>query len=213
MKKLLATFGDSWTFGSELERPQTECWTAQLGTDFTHVYNMGTPASSVGHIVVQLENLLQQINLEEFAQRVFVFGLTSPSRYLMFDNLNNEYVNVTSEAVYYTDINSNGHPPRVAEHLLKFGNDFYRSVEHRTLQKYTSSLTVAFLQSWCQQHHVKDIYLSYFEDQEFNQFVNTDKIIQQGQSLNLEPKYFTDGRSHPNRDGHAYIASLVKAML
>lgn len=213
MKTLLATFGDSWTFGSELENPQTDCWTAQLSTEFSHVFNMSVPASSIGHIVVQLENLLSQVKLDEFNQRVFVFGLTSSSRYLMFDNLKNEYVNVTSEAVYYTNTYNNGRPPDVAEHLLKFGNDFYRNIDHVKLQQHTVSQVVAFLQAWCKQNNIQDIYMSYFEDQTFNQFVNTDKIINQGNSLNLAPEYFTDGRSHPNKEGHAYIASLVKAAL
>jgi hypothetical protein len=213
VKKLLATFGDSWTFGSELENPQTECWTAQLSEYFSCVFNMGTPASSIGHIVVQLEKLLTQINLKDFDSCTFVFGLTSPSRYLMFDNLKNEYVNVTSEAVYYTNINNNGRPPDVAKHLLKFGNDFYRNVDHVKLQQYTVSQVVAFLQAWCKQNNIQDIYMSYFEDQTFNQFVNTDKIINCGNSLNLAPEYFTDGRSHPNKQGHAYIESLVKAAL
>jgi len=213
VKKLLATFGDSWTFGSELEDPQTECWTAQLREYFSCVFNMGTPASSIGHIVVQLEKLLTQINLKEFDSCTFVFGLTSPSRYLMFDNLKNEYVNVTSEAVYYTNINSNGHPPNVADHLAKFSWDFYRDVEHNELQKHTASQVVAFLQGWCRQNKVHDIYMSYFEDQLFNQFVDIDKVIGQGKSLSLDRKYFRDTSSHPNKDGHTYIASLVKERL
>jgi len=125
MKTILATFGDSWTYGSELEKPAEQCWTAQLSSEFTQTYNMSVPASSIGHIVVQLENLLARINLDEFDRKVFVFGLTSPSRYLMFDNLRNEYVHVTSEAVYFTDTKPNGHPTAVADHLLKFGYDFY----------------------------------------------------------------------------------------
>lgn len=213
MKKLLATFGDSWTFGSELENPQTECWTAQLSEYFSCVFNMGTPASSIGHIVVQLEKLLTQINLKDFDSCTFVFGLTSPSRYLMFDNLKNEYVNVTSEAVYYTNINNNGRPPDVAEHLLKFGNDFYRNIDHVKFQQHTTSQIVAFLQGWCMQNKVKDIYMSYFEDQQFNQFVDIDKVINQGRSLNLDRKYFRDNSSHPNKDGHTYIASLLKEQI
>jgi hypothetical protein len=213
MTTLLATFGDSWTYGSELEDPQTESWTAQLGTEFDQVYNMGTPASSIGHMAVQLEMLLHQVDINKFSKRVFVFGLTSASRYLMFDNLTHQYVNVTSEAVYYTDINGNGRPPTVVEHLLKFSWDFYRDVEHAELQKYTSSQTVAFLQGWCSKHRVQDIYLSYFEDQKFNQFVDLDKIINQGRALNLDRQYFTEGKSHPNKQGHACIASVVKEYL
>lgn len=210
MKSLLVTFGDSWTYGSELENPETESWTALLGKDYTDVYNLGVPASSIGHIPVMLDSLLLNVNLNQYDKKTFVFGLTSQSRYLMHDNVRNKFVNVTSEAVYYTDVISNNRPPEVVEHLNDFAWDFYRRVDSDKFQVHNASQTVAFLQGWCNQNNVQDVYLSYFENQNFNQFVDIKKVINNGLALQL--LNVMHGH-HPDANGHKQIADIVREFI
>ena len=210
MKTLLVTFGDSWTYGSELDSPETESWTALLGQDYTDVHNLGVPASSIGHIPVMLDSLLLNINLNSYDKKTFVFGLTSQSRYLMHDNVRNKFVNVTSEAVYYTDIVSKNRPPEVVEHMNSFSWDFYRKVDSPALQVHTNSQVVAFLQGWCLQNDVQDVYLSYFENQNFNQFVNLDKIIDGGLAVGTKYSLF---RKHPDAAGHKEISEKIKSFI
>lgn len=210
MKSLLVTFGDSWTYGSELEDPQTQSWTALLGKEYTEVHNLGVPASSIGHIPVMLDSLLLNVNLNQYNKKVFVFGLTSQSRYLMYDNVRNKFVNVTSEAVYYTDVVSNNRPPEVVDHLNPFSWDFYRKVDSSALQVHTASQTVAFLQGWCMQHNVQDVYVSYFENQNFNQFVDLSKVIDGGLAIGTKYSMF---KKHPDANGHAEIAERIKGFI
>jgi hypothetical protein len=206
MKSLLVTFGDSWTYGSELEDPETQSWTALLGKEYTDVYNLGVPASSIGHIPVMLDSLLLNVNLRQYEKKVFVFGLTSPSRYLMWDNVRNKYVNVTSEAVYYTDVISKNRPPEVVEHLNPFSWEFYKRIDSDTYQIQQVSQTVAFLQGWCLKNGVQDVYLSYFENQNFNQFVDLSKMIDGGLAIGLKYSAFSQ---HPDEHGHAEIAERI----
>lgn len=210
MKSLLVTFGDSWTYGSELDDPGTQSWTALLGKDYTDVYNLGVPASSIGHIPVMLDSLLLNVNLKQYDKKTFVFGLTSQSRYLMHDNVRNKFVNVTSEAVYYTDVISKNRPPEVVEHMNPFSWDFYRMVDSNMLQVHNASQTVAFLQGWCLQNDVQDVYVSYFENQNFNQFVDLSKVIDSGLAIGLK---YSEFRKHPDEHGHAEIAERIKKFI
>lgn len=207
MKTLLATFGDSWTYGSELENPKTESWTAHVGADYTTVYNMGVPASSIGHLAVQLDTLLNKVDITKFDKRVFVFGLTSQSRYLFNDNVRNEFVNGTSEGVYRTQIQGNGRPPELVEYMSDFMWEYYRRIDSDAYQVQQCSQTVAFLQGWCLQNNVQDVYISYFENQNFNRFVNLDSIINAGLAIGLKYSAFS---KHPDANGHKEIAKTIK---
>jgi hypothetical protein len=124
----------------------------------------------------------------------------------MWDNVRDKYVNVTSEAVYYTDVISNNRPPEVVEHLNPFSWEFYKRIDSDTYQIQQVSQTVAFLQGWCLKNNVQDVYVSYFENQNFNRFVDLTKIIDGG--LAIGSKYAIL-KQHPDAEGHADIAERI----
>ena len=100
MKTKIVSFGDSWTFGSELDRPQEQCWLAQLANMLNADYvNQSVPASSIGHLVVQLFDFIQK---NKTGNQTFFVGLSGITRYLSYSNLENQFVNITPEAVYST---------------------------------------------------------------------------------------------------------------
>jgi hypothetical protein len=110
MKRLLVAFGDSWTFGSELHTPQFSAWPYLLANKLNaKLLNLGTPASSIGHLVVQLFQFINQIETYKEYKIMFMVGLSGRSRYLSYFNELNEFVNITPEAVYRTgDIKPTG---------------------------------------------------------------------------------------------------------
>jgi hypothetical protein len=70
-KTLLVAFGDSWTFGSELDIPREDPWVKHVANTLGIEYvNMGVPASSIGHTTVQLFDFIKQYpNFEEYKFR------------------------------------------------------------------------------------------------------------------------------------------------
>ena len=132
MKRLLVAFGDSWTFGSELDKPQVDAWPQLIANKMADkLLNLGTPASSIGHLSVQLFNFLDQYPNYKDYQTIFMVGLTAQSRYLSYSNASDEFVNITTEAVYSTsDIKSTGEPPEDIGHLSGVKELHYRLVDH-----------------------------------------------------------------------------------
>lgn len=115
-ERLLVTFGDSWTWGSELDRPSTENWTYYLGQHLSaKTANLSYPASSIGHLAVQLFHYIDDIaeNAREY-KKIFAVGLTGTTRYLSYSQQLKEFVNITPEAVYRTsNIHESGRPPKL----------------------------------------------------------------------------------------------------
>ena len=135
MKQTIVGFGDSWTFGSELDRPAEQCWLTQLATAMDADYcNMSTPASSIGHLTVQLFDFIQQNPNFENNKLIFMVGLTGLTRYLSYSNRLNEFINITPEANYQSsNIHQSGRPPDVVKEFRTLSGEMYRMVECITM--------------------------------------------------------------------------------
>ena len=83
---ILVGFGDSWTYGSELEKPKEQNWLYHLSVLLNcKTVNMSTPASGVEHTVVQLFDFIQNTQ-HTTNKKIFAVGLSGLTRYLSYSN-------------------------------------------------------------------------------------------------------------------------------
>lgn len=225
MQTLLVSFGDSWTFGSELDRPQEQSWTAQLADKLNckHI-NMGTPASSIGHLTVQLFDFIKENpNFEEY-NLIFMVGLSGLTRYLSYNNAGNEFVNITPEAVYSTsNIHHSGRPPECIDHMKQLAQLTYRQVEDPKYNEFIAAQTITLFQQFCNYNEIDCVFFSYFDMPVFNNYAHM--IVEDyiypttitqaltGTEYSIPEirsnEYFEGKLFHPNINGHAKIADLL----
>lgn len=222
MKKLIVGFGDSWTFGSELDRPQEQSWVVQVADRMeADSVNMGTPASSIGHLTVQLFDFIQQYDYPGH-KKVFMVGLTGLTRYLTYSNRLQEFVNITPEANYRTgNIHQSGRPPDVVNEFSTLAGEMYRMVECPEYNNFVATQTVFMFQEYCKQNNIDVIFFSYFDLPALNNIVDAGIVypttITQaltGQEYELPAvrnnEYFEGKLFHPNQKGHARVADILK---
>lgn len=224
MKRLLVAFGDSWTFGSELDKPQTDAW-PQLVADKigAKLLNLGTPASSIGHLSVQLFDFLNQFPDYKSYKIIFMVGLTSRTRYLSYCNSLDEFVNITTDAVYRTGgIKPTGQPPEDLEHLLGLKDIQYRLVDNNNYCEFLAAQTVFLFQQFSKNNYIDAIFFNYFDNLNLSKyfFIESSMILSKTITEELTGKnyiipdirnnvYFENKLFHPNERGHQAIANLL----
>ena len=226
MKTLLVGFGDSWTFGSELDRPQQQSWVAQLASMLgaEHI-NFGTPASSPGHLMVQLFDFIKKdYNRDEY-KIIFMVGISGSTRYLSYSNRLEEFINITPEAVYRTgDILPTGQPPDVVDNTYELFKQTYQMVEHPAYNQFLIAQTIFAFQQYSLYNEIDCLFFSYFDPIDvslyqsalYDHTVYSTTITQAltGQEYSIPEirsnEYFEGKLFHPNIKGHARIAQLLK---
>lgn len=227
MNTLLVGFGDSWTFGSELDRPQEQSWVNQLSDmmGYDSCINMGVPSSSIGHLTVQLFDFIKQNPNFENYKITFMVGLTGLTRYLIYSNRENQFVNITPEAVYKTnDIHHSGKPPEVVTHLKDYAQQTYRLIEDPIYNEFLVCQQIFQFQQFCNYNEIDCLFFSYFDPlviSKYNHMIVEDLIYPKTitQALTgeeyqlpntLSNQYFEGKLFHPNLHGHTRIAELLK---
>jgi len=165
MQKLLVAFGDSWTFGSELDIPREDPWSTHLANKLqAEVINLGTPASSIEHTLVQLFDYIKiSANYADY-KKIFMVGLTGTTRYLSYSNRLGEFVNITPEANYRTsNIHESGRPPDIVKEFGTLSGEMYRMVESPEYNQYVATKTIFAFQNYCGQHNIDVLFFSYFD--------------------------------------------------
>jgi lysophospholipase L1-like esterase len=226
MKRLLVGFGDSWTFGSELDIPREDPWVKHIADMLNADYvNMGTPASSIGHLSKQLFDFIKENPTFEKRKTIFMVGLSGLTRYLSYNNANNEFVNITPEAVYSTsNIHFSGQPPECIDHMRQLAQLTYRQVEDPVYNEFIAVQTITLFQQFCNYNKINCVFFSYFDMPTFNNFGHmiaqeyiypttitqalTGKEYAIPEVRNNE--YFAGKLFHPNILGHQRIAELLK---
>ena len=225
MKRLLVAFGDSWTFGSELDIPREDPWVKhvadRLGAEYV---NMGVPASSIGHITVQLFDFIKRYPDFKSHKLIFMVGLTAPSRYLSYNNQGKEFINITSEAPYSTsNIHFSGRPPECVMHMQDYTRLTYKYVEDGLYNEFLGVQTVFQFQQFCFNNNIDCLFFSYFDKlitDTYGYVLRKDLIYPTtithaltGQEYDLpdirEHKYFAGKLFHPNMAGHQQIAQIL----
>jgi hypothetical protein len=226
MQTLLVGFGDSWTFGSELDIPREDPWIKHLADLLDAKYvNMGTPASSIGHLTVQLFDFIRQTPDFENYKLIFMVGLSGLTRYLSYNNAGKEFVNITPEAVYSTsNIHHSGRPPDCITHMDPLAKLIYRQVEDSKYNEFNVAQTITLFQQFANYNEIDCVFFSYFDKPVFNNFghmIVEDYIYPvtithalTGTEYSIPEirnnEYFSGKLFHPNINGHKQIALLLK---
>lgn len=221
MKPLLVGFGDSWTFGSELDRPQEQNWLYQLGQLMdVEILNMSTPASSIGHLVVQLFNFMRSQDQDQ--KLIFMVGMTGQSRYLAYNSVESEFVNVTPEAVYHTsNIHPSGRPPAVVENFRPVFDAFYKYIDNIRYREFIATSTIFTFQNYCRLKNIPVLFFSYFDKLYIDRkMIDNTTVLPDHMTYLLTGSeyrlpdirnnlYFEGKLFHPNIDGHRRIAEIL----
>lgn len=232
MKDLIVGFGDSWTFGSELDVPQEQNWLAHLGRRLdANTINMATPASSIGHLAVQLFDF---IKLQHTGQITFLVGLTGSSRYLSYSNQLDEFVNITPQLVYRSTQPEppegrppTGQPPDVIEHMRPLADAVYRYADCEQYRSFVTAQTILLFQNYCKLNDITVRFFSYFDSADLSSHsmvVDCDNIYPMtmtraltGQEYvlpdTLSNQYFAGKLFHPNHLGHQRMADILYEFL
>jgi hypothetical protein len=218
MKKIIVGFGDSWTYGSELdlprERPWVEIVAEMMNADFI---NLGTPASSIGYTVVKLFEYINS-NMNQDLEPVFMIGLTGTSRYLSYNNIYNEFATIHPDCVYRTTFNKNGAPPDVIDCMKEMHDQTYKYVDDLVYRKFLLNQTLMLFQNHCKLNDINLLCFSYFDylapDIDVNMYPVTITKALTGNEYILPDirnnQYFAGKLFHPNQAGHVRIAELLK---
>lgn len=223
MKRLLVAFGDSWTFGSELDIPREEPWPTHLARQLqAEVINLGTPASSIEHTLVQLFDYVKNSDNYTDYKKIFMVGLTGTTRYLSYSNRLGEFVNITPEANYRTgNIHFSGKPPDIVQEFGALSGEMYRMVESPEYNQYVATKTIFAFQNYCDQHNIDVLFFSYFDLVKVDTHVVDTKNLYPGTITKAltgreyelpairNNQYFSGKLFHPNISGHQRIAELL----
>ena len=226
MKKVLVAFGDSWTFGSELDQPQQDCWAPHLAQQLgAECANLGTPASGIGHLAVQLFDFLKQDQWSEH-KKIFMVGLSGRSRYLSYNNQLKEFVNITTEAVYRTrDIHRTGRPPDTVDSMLDLKYQTYALVDDERYANFVVAQTILLFQNYAKLNNADCMFFSYFDYPDLYDYSNILDLTSiypetitkalTGMEYTIPDirtnKYFETRLWHPNSLGHQRIAEILRA--
>jgi len=235
MKTVLIGFGDSWTFGSELDIPHEQSWVARLAKKLDCEYlNLGTPASSRGHLVVQLFDWIKISNQYKDYKKIFMVGLTGQSRYLSYSNQLNEFVNITPNLVYRSKQPTpppgrppTGEPPDTVPDLEAVARVTYQHIDCAPFRNFCTAQTIFTFQNYCARHNIVSRYFSYFDAIELGNYEHvidmqtlwpesiTHSLTGQDYELpdTMTHPYFQGKLFHPNIDGHQRIAEILYATL
>jgi hypothetical protein len=222
VKTLLVTFGDSWTFGSELDKPQEQNWTYYVGKHLgTDTLNLSCPASGIGHLVVQLFEFMKQ-DQDTDTKKIFMVGLSGTTRYLSYSNSRKEFINITPEANYRTgDIHKSGRPPEVATEFHPMAGELYRLSECTEYNSFLMNQTLFLFQEYCKNNNIDVLFFSYFDYLEPDSKIIDTSTVYTGSLTNAltgteytipgirQNQYFQGQLFHPNIDGHEKIANIL----
>lgn len=231
MNTLLVAFGDSWTFGSELDIPHEQSWVAQLAQKLDCEFiNLGTPASSRGHLVVQLFDWITQSEKYKNHKKIFMVGLTGASRYLSYSNQLNEFVNITPNLVYRSTQPepppgrpATGQPPDTVPELESLAQVMYQQVDCDKYQNFITAQVIFTFQQYCALESVTQRYFSYFDAidvSEYMSMLDTKVIYPESMtrsitgadydiSKTMQHPCFAGKLFHPNIVGHQRMAQLL----
>ena len=228
MKTLIVGFGDSWTYGSELDRPAEQNWLAHLGRKHNaDILNLSCPASSIDHLNVQLFDYINQSDKYQDYKKIFMVGLSGPTRYLTYSNQLHEFINITPEANYRTgNIHQSGRPPEVVREYNTLANEMYKIVECREYNSFLAAKTVFAFQNYCKTNGIDCLFFSYFEAVDwtaYQQILDMQTILNNtvtyaltGQEYILPDitthQFFLGKLFHPNQQGHIKIAEILNAI-
>ena len=215
MKQKLVTFGDSWTWGSDLnpgEKTYGQLIAESKGIEFQNYSQISTAGE---HMVLQLQSMIKESDFSEY-QYIALFSYTVLSRFMYYvdqPQFDNKF-NTNCGYVMY-----NGTEP--GDYASE---SYYKYIWSKKLESFKFYTTVMTLQNLCQQYNIKDYYAFSFSEVNWDLLnytgIDRNKFYNQGNTNFLKMfgcervdpsnKYFLgSASSHPNQLGHQLIADTL----
>ena len=222
MKRMLLSFGDSWTYGAELPEYSREKdnYTGQLCQmlEIDSAKNFSEVGSAISHLQVQFRKAIDQWKQQICEhQTLAIFFLTGQERFLFFD-YRGEFASLTPS----------GYIARPLQHDLRsqfenIYNFYYKNIQSKQADKISLNTNLLALQSMCKYYGITDYYISGWESLDLWPEVNRSRIYARGHQscrdiLNLDSdlkndQFIVKNGSHPNADGHRLIAEALSKMI
>jgi hypothetical protein len=208
-------FGDSWPYGSELNSNETS-YGELLGQQLLvrRIKNYSAPGTGISHMILQLQQAIKE-NQSSLTKKIAVFFLSGQERFMCYHD--DPVVNLSSRGTRINPENNAG----VMQHLNDLYYKYFYTDQMRDFFMNTNLLT---LQAMCRHHKIHDYYVAGWQQFNFWDEVDIDKIYNQGQTSCQElldmvfdnrdgvvrnNAYFTPNISHPNQLGHRRIADTL----
>ena len=203
----LLIFGDSWPSGQELspnEKPYGDLLYSRIGCDSVKTFSK--PATSIPHLILQLNAALEQLKQEIVGSKA-VFFLTGVDRELIWvDSKPKELCpSAPQDVQWYTHYNS------------------------PELTQYRINVTLVALQSICKKYNIDDYYIWGWDTVELWSSVDTSKFYPNTVAdefvsnialpadtnklfyiSNTKNPYIWPKMCHPNQHGHQLIADILE---
>lgn len=209
----LLSFGDSWSYGSEL--PENSKTYNQLIADKFNISHAccAVPGTSIEHLLIQLKKTINDD--PELKNALAIFTLTSPTRSIYFDNGIPKEIHIRNE-----DLTSKNY----------FKYQWSNELDHLKL-----NTVILALQKICKEYNIHDYYVCGFNRIDINYpGIDITKIYDQGKNhlaglLNCQqPVNIIDNMDfsidktnpfifpnicHPNQLGHIKIAEILHSWI
>jgi len=214
-KGVLLGFGDSWTFGSDLdprhEKDYLELTSDYLGIEFR---NFSRGGSSIPHLIIQLHDFIEN-HYDAENQYHAVFFLTAQERTFVYDQ--DRIVEMSPG--YVNDNNTDN----------KRCESYYNHIYSHQLGTFNLNITVLALQQICASYGIKDYYLAGWQEIQLWPTIDQTKFFNSGKPIttlftednnfkllhtltNEKNPYLVHAHGppgHPNQQGHVKIAQAL----
>lgn len=213
----LIVCGDSWSNGAEL-RPGEQNFGEILAYKLkSTLFNQSVDASSIPHLVIQLQQAIQACNLSKPTKALFF--ITSADRDLVWSD-------VLPKGTGFAET----HPPphKQYEEIFLNPNDplhehWYKTYHSEQLSNFRCNTALITLQALCKYHKIQDHYIWGWSKFDLWPEVDQTKFYNNGQTrvfdfftnnsgdmpnekFNALCKYIWPNGGHPNQLGHRHIA-------
>ena len=219
MSKILS-FGDSWCYGFELDKPKTECYTHLLSEKVNSEYiNYGFNGNSFSKITNEI--LTKQINKNDF-----ILVCIPPDIRFIGEDKNGNLISLYSD----DSINSCEFIQKqmnyYKEVIVNYKNfsSYFQLLNLYSLQNYLSDLQVNFLFfvnygniDYKFKFNGKIDKSNFLINKSLTNFLGGNDLTLTPSKLNTDnietsifkSKYFKGNLNHPNKEGHEKIADLI----
>tara|TARA_X000001382_G_C3156609_1_gene174771 strand:- start:437 stop:1129 length:693 start_codon:yes stop_codon:yes gene_type:complete len=219
MSRILS-FGDSWCYGFELDKPETQCYTHLLSEKINSEYiNYGLNGNSFSKITNEI--LTEEIDKSDFIlvcipPDIRFIGESPDGKFISLFNTDNKNTDkfIQKQFDYYNEVlvkHKNWHPYFqllnlfcIQEYLTKIGVSFlfftnYGSIDYSF--KFNGKIDKS--------NFLIDTSLTTFLGGKDSGIIPSSLNVDALEQSCFEGKYFEGNESHPNVKGHEKISNLI----
>lgn len=213
MTQYLLTFGDSWTYGGDLDNKNQKYGSVAAELLNYQYEDFSQPSTGVPHLLLQFRNFVNQHQLwphpDSTDQYHAVFFVSARERGLAFDANNSAVEMIPTDEMYQS---------------------YFAEIYSDPLGVFNLNNSLLSLQSLCRLYGIKDYYMFGWQTCDLWPEIDRSRFYDRGRSnilncfagdrhstlydLTVNPNpYMIFNNGHPNSTGHKKIADIVVDMI